>query len=98
MTRKVNIDQRLAAKSEINREPVEVVFRDRTWSFAPSLPAQLPELMAEGKIVAGLLLALAPEQRDDFSQLAVTMDEVGAIVEVLAEIYGTTPGESTASE
>ena len=98
MTRKVNIDQRIAAKGELNSEPIEVFFRDRAWTFSPSLPAQMPELMAEGKIVPGLLLALAQDERDDFAALGVTMDEVSAIIEALAEIYGTSPGESTASE
>jgi hypothetical protein len=98
MSRKINLDEKLAAKSEINKEPVEILFRDETWIFSPSLPAQLPELLSDGKIIPGLVLALNPDQREAFSNLGVTMDEVGALIEVLAECYGTTAGESQASE
>jgi hypothetical protein len=98
MSRVINIDEKLAAKAEINHEPIEVTFRGQKWHFAASMPAQLPEYLSEGKIVQGLMLALSKEQREEFQDLAVTVDEVNVLVEALAKAYGTTEGESEASE
>jgi hypothetical protein len=98
MSRVINIDEKLAAKAEINHEPIEVTFRGQKWYFSPSMPAQLPEYLADGKVVQGLTLALSKEQREEFADLAVTVDEVNALVESLAGVYGATEGESEASE
>jgi len=98
MSRKINLDKQLAAKSEINKEPVEILFRGEKWNFSPGLPAQVPELLAEGKVLSALIIGLNESQREKFSNLGVTMDEVTAIFDVLAKCYGTTTGESEASE
>jgi len=98
MARTINLDAKLAAKGEVTREPITVTFRGSDWNFSPSMPAELPELAGEGKIVGAILLALDAEQRDAFRDLGVTVEEVGALIEALAEAYGVTPGESSASE
>jgi hypothetical protein len=98
MTRKINLDERLAAKGEVTKEPVVITFRGSDWKFSPSMPAALPEVAAEGKIMSALLMVLDPAQKEDFNNLNVTIDEVGVLFEVLAEVYGTTPGESSASD
>jgi len=98
MTRKINLDEKLAAKGETTREPVVITFRGTDWNFSSSMPAALPEVAAEGKIMSALLMVLDPEQHEAFNKLNVTIDEVGVLFEVLAEVYGTTPGESSASD
>jgi hypothetical protein len=98
MARAINIDERIAAKGEASREPVIVTFRGREWTFAPSMPVELGEMIAEGKIIAGILLALDKNQHDDFRALGMTTDELAVFIQGIAEIYGVTPGESQASE
>lgn len=98
MTRKINLDEKLAAKGETNKEPIIITFRGKEWTFKPSMPAALPEVAAEGKINSALLMVLDPAERDAFNDLGVTIDEVGALFEVLAEVYGTTAGELSASD
>jgi hypothetical protein len=98
MARIINIDEKLAAKGEIKNEPVQLVFRGKTWNFSAGMPAQMPELLSEGKIVRSVLLALDAEQRSDFEDLGITIDEVAAIVDSLASAYGSSEGESEASE
>jgi len=95
---KINIDEQLAAKTDIKKDPIEMVFRKQKWTFSPSMPAQMPELFGEGKIVQALLLCLKSTQRTKFESLGVTLDEVSVIVTELAKIYGTDEGESEASD
>jgi hypothetical protein len=98
MARIINVDEKLAAKGDVEEEPVQVIFRGRTWDFAPSMPAQLPELLAEGKIVRSVLLALEPSQREDFEDLGISVNELSSIVDALIAGYGSSEGESEASE
>lgn len=98
MTRKINIDEKLAAKGEITREPIVVTFRGRDWTFVPSMPAALPEVASEGKVMSAIMMVLDPAERDDFNDLGVTIDEVAVLFEALAEIYGSNVGESSASD
>ena len=98
MARTIDIDQKLAAKGELNREPVVVTFRGQQWTFASAMPIEIGELISDGKVVDALLLALDPQQHDAFRALGITIPEAGALVEGLAEIYGVAPGESPASE
>jgi hypothetical protein len=98
MSRVVNIDEKISAKAEFNREPIVLTFRGIEWNFSASMPAQLPEYVGEGKIVTGLMLALKVEQREEFEQLGITIDEVKVIFEELSKMYGSTEGESQASE
>jgi hypothetical protein len=95
---KINIDEQLAAKTDMKKDPIEMVFRKKKWTFSPSMPAQMPELFGEGKIVQALLLCLNARQRKQFEELGVTLDEVSVIVTELAKLYGAEEGESEASE
>lgn len=98
MTRKINLDEKLAAKGEITKEPIVVTFRGQDWTFRPSMPAALPEVAAEGKIMSALMMVLEPDQREAFTDLGVSIDEVGVLFESLAEVYGATVGELSASD
>jgi hypothetical protein len=98
MARTINIDAKLAAKGEVTREPITVTFRGRDWNFAPSMPAALPEVAAEGKVMTALRMLLDPADRAAFDDLNVTIDEVGVLFEALGEIYGASVGESLASD
>jgi len=98
MTRKIDIDAKLAAKGETVKEPIVVTFRGRDWNFTPSLPAALPEVAAEGKLMAALLMVLDKSEHDDFRELNITIDEVTVLFENLMPIYGSSVGESSASE
>jgi len=98
MTRKVDLDVKLAARGEITREPVIVTFRGTEWTFKPSLPAAVLEVAAEGKVMSALLLVLEPSQHADFKKLDITVDEIAVMYESLIEIYGVSLGESSASD
>ena len=89
----INLDRDVEKK-----ENVELVFKEKVWIFAPSMPAQMPEYLADGKIVKSILLALDPSQREDFENLGISIDEITSLIEILAQAYGTDPGESPASE
>jgi hypothetical protein len=95
---KINIDEQLAARKDLKKDPIEMTFRGQKWTFSPSMPAQMPELFSDGKIVGALLLCLKSTQRTKFEKLGVTLDEVSVIVTELANIYGSSEGESEASD
>jgi hypothetical protein len=94
MSRVINIDEKLAARSTVEREPVQITFRGRNWTFLSAMPAELPELLADGKIVASLLLAIEPDQREDFRGLNLNIDEAQVILEAFGDIFGVSGPES----
>lgn len=98
MTRTIDIDAKIAARGEVNNDPIVVTFRGRDWNFLASMPAALPETAAEGKLMAALLMVLDPAQHEAFKATNITIDEVTVLFENLMPIYGSSVGESLASE
>jgi hypothetical protein len=94
MSRVFNIDEKLAARVETTKEPVTVTFRGRDWEFVPSMPADLPELATNNKLIPAIYLCVVPEQRDDFRDLAISVPEAAALIEAIGAMYGVTSGES----
>lgn len=94
MSRVINIDEKLAARETVEKEPAVIKFRGRDWTFNTSMPAELPEVLADGKIVTALLLALNADQRDDFRALNISIDEAQIILEAFGEIFGVAGPES----
>ena len=94
----INIDEQLAAKQEAEKEPIQILFRGTTWNFSSSMPAQMPEYFNDGKIVPALLLALDKEQKQEFENLGITLDEVTVLIDAIVKSYGANQGESEASD
>lgn len=98
MARKVDIDQKLAAKGQLDKEPVEVTFRGRDWTFAPDLALEVGDAITDGRIMDALLLILDESQHADFRKLGITVQEANVLLSSLAEAYGVVVGESEASK
>lgn len=98
MARVFDIDEKLAARGETQKENVTVKFRGRDWEFVPSMPADIPELAANNKLISAIYLCVIPEQRDDFRGLGISVPEAAALIEAIGAMYGVASGESSASE
>lgn len=98
MARKLDIDQKLAAKGELDKEPLEVTFRGREWTFAADLTLDVGDAITDGRIMDALLLMLDDAQHADFRKLGITIPEANVLLGSLAEAYGVVVGESPASK
>jgi hypothetical protein len=95
----LNLDAARKARQEARgpQDPKVLIFGERQFPLPDELPYEVGELWTEQRVTQGLRVLL-DGQYDAFSDLHPSVDDVKALVENLAEMYGFgSPGESPAS-
>lgn len=99
----LNIDERLAARSEGERKPHKVTVRGKVFEAAPAPPWSVVKAAISGDAAEAFAspdaLGRAVFGAEQWADLEAHCDaeEMMAIIEALPEMYGYGPGESSAS-
>lgn len=94
--RLIDLDAKRIARQEAAGELVTVRLGGQDFTMPAELPVDFSELAQQGRIRDAITL-LFNGQADDFFAKNPTVDDIKAMVEGAAELYGLKVGESTAS-
>lgn len=91
--RVIDLDAARAARAEKNGPAPIIRLGGKDWTLPVELPADFAILSAAGDL-AGAMHALLGEQFEAFWKIGLSMDDLEAIADQAAGLYGVQTGES----
>lgn len=91
----LNLNAARAARAEAEREPVLLEFGDETFTLPVEMPYDLVRLSSQGDLDGAILSLFDGDQKaaDRLYAQKPTMDDLHALVDGLADLYGVGEGK-----
>jgi len=95
MSRIIDLDAARSARAEALAEAPVIRFNGQDYTLPAELPWSIVEAASTGetKAIVSAVKSLLGEQWNDFEKSGVSVSDMTTLIENIATVYGTSPGE-----